>query len=77
MTKEKTCYFYVAHIEGTGFVKGKRRSGYFAIATLDGTKVHASAKAVHCRRISARSTTLTERHRLLPALKDRVSADGS
>jgi hypothetical protein len=54
---------------GIGFVKGKRSTGYFAIATLDGTKIHASAKALNCKRISARSTTLTERHRLLPALK--------
>jgi hypothetical protein len=66
----------VATPHGIGFVKGKRSTGYFAIATLDGSKIHASAKAVHCKRISARSTTLTERHRLIPALKDRISADG-
>jgi hypothetical protein len=46
---------------GIGFVKGKRSTGYFEISTLDGTKIYASAKASHCKRISARSTTLTER----------------
>jgi hypothetical protein len=66
----------VATLHGIGFVKGKRSSGYFSISMLDGTKIHASAKAVHCQRITARSTTLTERHRLFPAMNDRVSADG-
>jgi hypothetical protein len=61
---------------GVGFVKGKRSSGYFAIAMLNGTKIHNSAKASQCERLSARSTTLTERHRILPALKNRISADG-
>ena len=45
---------------GVGFVKGKRSSGYFSIANLDGDILHASAKVAHCSRISARSTTQLE-----------------
>jgi 5-methylcytosine-specific restriction endonuclease McrA len=45
--------------KGVGFVKGKRSSGYFAIADLDGTPIHKSAKAASCVRLAARSTTLT------------------
>jgi hypothetical protein len=49
----------VATPRGVGFVKGKRSNGYFAIATLDGTPIHNSARAVDCVRLVARSTTLT------------------
>jgi RRXRR protein/HNH endonuclease len=45
--------------KGVGFVKGKRSSGYFAIAGLDGTPINNSAKAATCVRLAARSTTLT------------------
>ena len=45
---------------GVGFVKGKRSSGYFAIADLDNTVVHASEKALNCLRIAARTTTQVE-----------------
>jgi 5-methylcytosine-specific restriction endonuclease McrA len=48
--------------KGVGFVKGKRSSGYFAIATIDGTPIHNSARAVTCVRLAARSTTLTTRN---------------
>lgn len=44
--------------KGVGFVKGKRSSGYFAIADIDGTPIHNSARATSCVRMSARSTTL-------------------
>jgi hypothetical protein len=47
-------------LKGFGFVKGKRSSGYFAIATLDGQSIHASANVKQCERKSARSTTLIE-----------------
>jgi hypothetical protein len=47
--------------KGVGFVKGKRSSGYFVIATLDDTPIHNSAKAATCKRLAARSTTLTTR----------------
>jgi hypothetical protein len=45
---------------GIGFVKGKRSSGYFSIADLDGAVLHASEKTDRCHRISARSTTQIE-----------------
>lgn len=45
---------------GIGFVKGKRSTGYFAIANLDGAPIHASVTVKRaCRRLAARSTTLT------------------
>jgi len=59
---------------GPAFIKGQRSSGYFSISKLDGVAVHNSIKAAACQRLSARTTTLTERTRLLPALNDRVSA---
>jgi hypothetical protein len=43
---------------GIGFVKGKRSSGYFAIAEMDGTPIHNNARATSCKRLTARSTTL-------------------
>ena len=43
---------------GVGFVKGKRSTGYFAIAGLDGTPINNSARAASCVRLAARSTTL-------------------
>jgi 5-methylcytosine-specific restriction endonuclease McrA len=46
---------------GVGFVKGKRSSGFFAIAELDGTPIHNSVKATKCVRLAARSTTLITR----------------
>jgi RRXRR protein/HNH endonuclease len=59
---------------GPAFVKGKRSSGYFSISKLDGVAVHNSIKAAACQRLSARTTTLTETMRLLPALNDQVPA---
>ncbi len=48
--------------KGTGFVKGKRSSGYFALETLLGETVHASANVKkNTVRLSARTTTLTQR----------------
>jgi len=47
--------------QGTGFVKGKRSSGYFALETLLGEKVHASANVKkNTVRLTARTTTLTQ-----------------
>lgn len=47
--------------QGTGFIKGKRSSGYFAIETILGEKVHASANIKkNTVRLSARTTTLTQ-----------------
>lgn len=55
----------VATSRGTGFIKGKRSTGYFAIADLDGTILHASEKVAHCRRLTARTTTQVEELSLL------------
>jgi len=47
--------------QGIGFVKGKRSSGYFALETLLGEKVHASANIKkNTVRLTARTTTLTQ-----------------
>lgn len=47
--------------QGTGFVKGKRSSGYFALETITGEKVHASANVKkNTVRITARTTTLIQ-----------------
>jgi len=48
----------VATPHGVGFVKGKRSTGYFAIAGLDGTPINNSARAASCVRLAARSSTL-------------------
>jgi|GEM_PF-5731401 len=50
---------------GIGFVKGKRSSGYFSIADLDGTIIHASEKVANCKRITARTTTQIESHNVI------------
>lgn len=62
--------------KGTGFVKGKRSSGHFALMLIDGAKISDSVSVKKdCVRLSARKTTLLERRtRLLPVLKDQVSA---
>lgn len=47
--------------QGTGFVKGKRSTGYFALETITGEKVHASANVKkNTVRLSARTTTLIQ-----------------
>ena len=48
--------------KGTGFVKGKRSTGFFAVSDLDGNIVSSSVNVKKdCKRISARTTTLTEK----------------
>ena len=45
--------------KGTGFVKGKRSTGFFAISDFDGTAIHNSVNVKKsCRRLSARTSTL-------------------
>lgn len=47
--------------QGSGFVKGKRSSGYFALETITGEKVHASANVKkNTVRLTARTTTLIQ-----------------
>ena len=48
----------VATPHGVGFVKGKRSTGYFAIAGFDDTPISNSTKAASCVRLAARSTSL-------------------
>ncbi|MDV7104572.1 RNA-guided endonuclease IscB [Vibrio sp. TH_r3] len=53
---------YVQTPQGSGFFKGKRSSGYFALETILGEKVHASANVKkNVIRLSARSSVLIER----------------
>ena len=42
------------------FVFGRRSTGYFALRTLDGTKIHASAKAKELKLLEPSSTMLME-----------------
>ncbi|MDD5454178.1 MAG: RNA-guided endonuclease IscB [Candidatus Ratteibacteria bacterium] len=59
------------------FVFGRRKTGYFDLRTLDGTKVHASAKANGITLLQSANTLLIDvvgRGTLLPVLKYRVSA---
>jgi len=49
-------------VKGVGFVKGKRSTGFFAVSKLNGNMVSAGIDVKRiCKRISARTTTLTER----------------
>ena len=54
----------VATSRGVGFVKGKRSTGYFSIADLDGTVIHASEKVASLTRLGARKTTQIECHKV-------------
>jgi hypothetical protein len=56
----ESIHAFIPPINGVGFrlTSCKRSSGYFAIAELDGTPIHNSAKAEDCIRLAARSTTL-------------------
>jgi hypothetical protein len=51
----------VSSPKGIGFVKGKRTSGFFEIATIDNESLYTSIKSTKCKRISARSTSLVSR----------------
>jgi len=52
---------FVQTPQGTGFVKGKRSSGYFALETILGEKIHASANVKkNTIRLKARTTTLIQ-----------------
>ncbi|WP_299020921.1 RNA-guided endonuclease IscB [uncultured Photobacterium sp.] len=52
---------FVLTPQGKGFVKGKRSTGYFALETIMGEKVHASANIKkNTVRLAARTTTLTQ-----------------
>lgn len=56
------------------FVFGRRKSGYFDLRLLDGTKVHTSANCKRLTLLEVASGLLTERRMvLIPWLKSRVS----
>lgn len=46
-----------------GFIFGRRSTGYFDIRTLDGTKLHASAKAADLKMLERAQTFLIERRK--------------
>ncbi|MBN2479660.1 MAG: hypothetical protein JXA94_05480 [Parachlamydiales bacterium] len=53
---------YIQTPKGTGFVKGKRSTGFFAISDLDCNIISPSVNVKkNCIRLNARTTTLTER----------------
>lgn len=51
-----------------GFITGRRTSGYFVLKTLDGSTIHASAKASKLKLIQKRSTFLVEKRYCVVAL---------
>ncbi|QIR16454.1 RNA-guided endonuclease IscB [Shewanella aestuarii] len=52
---------FIKTSQGIGFIKGKRSTGYFALETITGDKVHASANIKNQTvRLSARTTTLKQ-----------------
>jgi hypothetical protein len=57
------------------FVFGRRRTGYFDLRTLDGTKVHASASVKQLRRVQRATACLVERRGGVSS--HRVNAGGS
>lgn len=54
----------VAYRGQTCFIFGRRKTGYFDLRTLDGTKVHASASVKDLNKIEHVSTLLIERRRM-------------
>lgn len=55
---------YIQTVKGTGFVKGKRSTGFFAISDLEGNVISSSVNVKkECVRLNARTTTLIERRR--------------
>jgi hypothetical protein len=56
------------------FIFGRRKTGYFDLRKLDGTKIHASAKAKELSLLERAKTLLIERKAaLLPSLTEGVS----
>ncbi|MBA7510938.1 hypothetical protein ES705_02927 [subsurface metagenome] len=57
------------------FIIGRRKTGYFDLRKLDGTKIHASAKAKELSLLERAKTLLIERKAtFLPSLTEGVSA---
>ena len=55
----------------TGFVKGKRVNGNFALMQLDGSPIAQTSVRKNVVRLAARTSTLTERTPLLPMPEGR------
>lgn len=52
---------YIQTAKGTGWIRGKRSTGYFALMDIFNNIVHASVNVKKdCKRLTARTTTLTE-----------------
>jgi len=67
---------FVRTAKGTGFVKGKRSTGYFALETITGEKVHASANVKKdAVRLQARKTTILD-YRSTRAIPPAAKATG-
>lgn len=45
------------------FITGRRSTGYFALKTLDGQRIHDSAKTKDLKLLEPRKTYITERIR--------------
>lgn len=53
---------YIQTAKGTGWIKGKRITGFFALSDLEGKIINPSVNVKKdCTRLKARTTTLTER----------------
>lgn len=60
---------YIQTPKVTGFIKGKRSTGFFAISDLEGKVINPSVNVKKdCIRLKARTTTLTERRRASPVV---------
>ena len=66
---------YIQTAKGTGWIKGKRSTGFFAISDLEGKTINPSVNVKKdCTRLKARTTTLTERSgTFLPGASPGVS----
>jgi len=55
---------YIQTTKGTGFIKGKRSTGFFSISDLEGKVINPSVNVKKdCTRLRARTTTLIERRK--------------
>ena len=57
---------YVKSVKGSGFIKGRRSSGYFALMDISGNVISNSVTIKNMERINARTTTRIESTRFPP-----------
>ena len=60
---------YVKSVKGSGFIKGRRSSGYFALMDISGNVISNSVTIKNMERINARTTTRIEQTRFPPCPK--------